>query len=42
MLTPEVILIDQLMASREQTDRMRTLADDVAVAFEAKLKAGAN
>ena len=39
MLTPEVVLVDQLMAAREQTDRMRTLADDVAVAFEAKLRA---
>jgi hypothetical protein len=37
LLSPEGILVDQLLAAREQTDRMRTLADDVAVAFEAKL-----
>jgi ABC-type transporter Mla subunit MlaD len=29
--------MDQLVATREETDRMRTLADDVAVAFGAKL-----
>ena len=29
--------MDQLLASREQADRMKTLADDVAVAFEARL-----
>jgi len=37
MITPEIILMDQLLASQEQTERMKTLADDVAVAFEAKL-----
>ena len=37
MITPEIILLDQLLASQEQTERMKTLADDVAVAFEAKL-----
>jgi hypothetical protein len=37
MMTPEVLLMDQLLAAREQTDRMKTLADDVAVAFEARL-----
>jgi hypothetical protein len=36
-MTPEVLLMDQLLAAREQTDRMKTLADDVAVAFEARL-----
>jgi hypothetical protein len=37
MVTPEIILMDQLVASQDQTERMKTLADDVAVAFEAKL-----
>lgn len=37
MLTPEVVLMDQLLASREQVDRMKTMKDDIAVAFEAKL-----
>jgi hypothetical protein len=37
LITPEVMLMDQLLAAREQTDRMKTLADDVAVAFEARL-----
>jgi hypothetical protein len=37
MITPEILLLDQLSAAREQTDRMKTLADDVAVAFEARL-----
>ena len=37
MLTPEVLLMDQLLASREQADRMKTMKDDIAVAFEAKL-----
>jgi gas vesicle protein len=37
LVTPEVLLMDQLIAAREQTDRMRTLADDVAIAFEARL-----
>ena len=37
MVTPEIVLMDQLLASQEQTERMKTLADDVAVAFEAKL-----
>jgi hypothetical protein len=39
MMTPEVVLIDQLLAAQDQTDRMRSLADDVAIAFEAKLTA---
>ncbi len=38
MITPEILLLDQLTAAREQTVRMKTLADDVAVAFEARLK----
>jgi hypothetical protein len=37
MMTPEILLMDQLSAAREQTDRMKRLADDVAVAFEARL-----
>lgn len=37
MMTPEILLMDQLGAAREQTDRMKRLADDVAVAFEARL-----
>jgi hypothetical protein len=37
LMTPEVLLMDQLLAAREQTLRMKTLADDVAVAFEARL-----
>lgn len=37
MIAPEAILLDQLEASRETTKRMMTLADDVAVAFDAKL-----
>jgi len=37
LITPEVMLMDQLAAAREQTERMKHLADDVAVAFEARL-----
>ena len=37
MMTPEILLLDQLGAAREQTDRMKRLADDVAIAFEARL-----
>ena len=37
LVTAEVLLMDELIAAREQTDRMRTLADDVAIAFEARL-----
>jgi hypothetical protein len=37
LVTPEVLLMDQLLASREQAERMRTLKDDISVAFEAKL-----
>lgn len=37
LMAPELLLLDQLAAAREQTDRMRTLADDVAIAFEARL-----
>jgi len=33
MVSPEIVLMDQLLAAQEQTDRMKTLADDVAVAF---------
>lgn len=35
--TPEALLLDQLEESREQTSRLRTLADDMAVAFDASL-----
>jgi hypothetical protein len=37
LITPEILLVDQLAAAREQTERMKRLADDVAVAFEARL-----
>ena len=37
LVTPEILLVDQLAAAREQTERMKRLADDVAVAFEARL-----
>lgn len=37
MVTPEILLMDQLAAAREQTERMKRLADDVSVAFEARL-----
>ena len=37
MMTPEILLMDQLGAAREQTDRMKHFADDVAIAFEARL-----
>jgi len=37
MMTPEILLLDQLGAAREQTDRMKHFADDVAIAFEARL-----
>lgn len=41
MVTPETVLMDQLVASREQSEilelRMKRLADDIAVAFEARL-----
>lgn len=37
LVTPEILLMDQLAAAREQTDRMKHFADDVAIAFEARL-----
>jgi hypothetical protein len=39
MMTPEVVLADQLLAAQDQADQMRTLANDVAIAFESKLTA---
>ncbi|KAA5610868.1 hypothetical protein [Rhodovastum atsumiense] len=39
LVTPEVLLMDQLLASHAQGTRMQTLADDVATAFEARLNA---
>ena len=37
LVTPEALLLDQLEESREQTSRLRTLADDMAVSFDASL-----
>ena len=39
MMAPEVVLVDQLLAAQDQADLIRTLADDVAVTFEARLTA---
>lgn len=35
--TPEALLLDQLEENREQTSRLKTLADDMAIAFDASL-----
>jgi uncharacterized protein YukE len=36
-ITPESLLLDQLEEARAQTDRLKTFADDIAVALDAKL-----
>ena len=36
-VTPEALLLDQLDQAREQTSRLKTLADDMAVAFDTSL-----
>ena len=36
-LTPEAVLLDQLDEARAQTKRLKTLSDDMAVAFDASL-----
>lgn len=36
-VTPEALLLDQLEEAREHTSRLKTLADDMAVAFDSSL-----